>query len=141
MRFALPLLALTIATACNETEPSRYDLVGPVTHVRDGDTIEVAGTPVRLNGLHAPELRDPYGAEAKAMMARIVTGQEIGCELTGGRSYDRVIGVCYGEDGQDIAAELVAAGLGRDCPRYSGGRYRAVETDWARQRFRLPGYC
>lgn len=141
MRIALPLLALAITAACNDSEPSRYDLTGPVTHIRDGDTIEVAGTPVRLNGLHAPELRDPYGAEAKAMMARIVSAQEIGCELTGERSYDRVIGVCYGEDGKDVAAKLVAAGLGRDCPRYSGGRYRAAETDWARQRFALPGYC
>jgi len=31
-------------------------LVGEVTHVRDGDTIEVAGLPIRLSGLAAPEL-------------------------------------------------------------------------------------
>lgn len=141
MRIALPLLALTIAAGCNDSEPTSYDLVGMVTHVRDGDTIEVEGTPVRLNGLHAPELRDPYGLEAKAMMTRIVAGQEIGCELSGERSYDRVIGTCYSENGEDVAAELVAAGLGRDCPRYSGGRYRAFETDWAHENFDLPGYC
>jgi endonuclease YncB( thermonuclease family) len=42
------------------------EVAGPVTHVRDGDTIEVAGVPVRLNGLHAPELREPGGQAAKA---------------------------------------------------------------------------
>ena len=35
--------------------------------------------------------------------------------------------LCYRE-GQDIAEALVRAGLARDCPRFSGGRYAAAET-------------
>lgn len=60
---------------------------GEVTHVRDGDTIEVGGLPIRLSG------------------------------------------------------------LARDCPRYSGGRYREAEREAARngatigRSYRLPGYC
>ncbi|MEX0758216.1 MAG: hypothetical protein WD100_01430, partial [Tistlia sp.] len=54
-------------------------------------------------------------------------------------SYDRMIGVCFSA-GADIADALVLAGLGRDCPRYSGGRYRSLETTEGRL-LELPGYC
>jgi endonuclease YncB( thermonuclease family) len=114
-------------------------LQGTVTHVRDGDTIEVGEIAVRLNGLHAPELDKQGGRQAKAFMERLVSGRQVTCELNGERSYDRLIGRCY-LGGDDIAAALVSAGLGRDCPRFSGGRYRALEQPSA-QRFRLPGYC
>jgi hypothetical protein len=30
-------------------------------------------------------------------------------------------------EGVDIAAEMVAGGVARDCPRYSGGRYSEAE--------------
>jgi endonuclease YncB( thermonuclease family) len=112
---------------------------GNVTHVRDGDTIEVGDVAIRLNGLHAPELGEQGGRQAKAFMEKLVSGRQVICELNGERSYDRLIGRCY-LGGDDIAAALVSAGLGRDCPRYSGGRYRALEQPSA-QRFRLPGYC
>ena len=95
------------------------DLVGRVIHIRDGDTLEVAGIPVRLDGLHAPERIEAYGREASAMMARIVAGQTLSCALTVARSYDREIGLCRDEAGHDVARALVEAGLGRDCPRYS----------------------
>jgi len=34
-------------------------LIGRVTFVRDGDTIEVGGIGIRLNGISAPEQRQP----------------------------------------------------------------------------------
>ena len=37
-------------------------LPGTVTHVRDGDTIEVGSVPIRLNGVSAPELKKPLPA-------------------------------------------------------------------------------
>ena len=96
---------------------------------------------MRLDGLHAPERNEPYGREATAMMARIVAGQTLSCALTGARSYDREIGLCRDQAGHDVARALVEAGLGRDCPRYSRGRYANAETAWARQTFDLPQYC
>ncbi len=38
------------------------------------------------------------------------------------------------------AESLIRAGLARDCPRYSKGRYRAVEPAAARE-LPFPGYC
>ena len=120
--------------------------VGIVTHVRDGDTIEVGGLPVRLEGLAAPELDAPGGEEATEAMHMLVDGQEVRCELTGERSGDRCIGTCY-LGGTDIAAELVRAGVARDCPRFSRGRYGDEEQQAARggatirETYRLPESC
>ena len=60
--------------------------------------------------------------------------------------HDRRVGVCYLE-GKDISATVVAAGLARDCPRFSGGRYQQAEAQVAAagatigRTYRLPGYC
>ena len=60
-------------------------------------------------------------------MVELVEGQTVVCDLTQERTHGRRVGWCY-LDGQDIAEALVRAGLARDCPRFSGGRYAAVET-------------
>jgi endonuclease YncB( thermonuclease family) len=49
------------------------------------------------------------------------------------------VGICYVE-GRDVAAELVKHGLARDCERFSGGRYRELETPSGRL-LPLPSYC
>jgi endonuclease YncB( thermonuclease family) len=41
----------------------------------------------------------------------------ITCELTGERTDDREVGVCYDSEGKDIGAAIIAAGLARDCAR------------------------
>ena len=113
---------------------------GRVTVVRDVDTIIVAGTPVRLNGLDGPETSTRIGREARAFMVRLVRGETVTCQLNGERTYDRWVGICY-LGGQDIAAIAVANGHALDCRRYSGGRYRDLETPAARSRIRRAGYC
>jgi micrococcal nuclease len=142
----LVLIAATMPSAAAAGRCQRGALVGEVTRVRDGDTIEVAGVPVRLSGLAAPERDQRGGAEATAAMRALVSGRELRCELDGSRTHDRCAGVCY-LDGADIAAVLVRQGLARDCPRFSGGRYAAAEREAARvgatigARYKLPGYC
>ena len=113
---------------------------GRVTVVRDVDTIVVAGTPVRLNGLDGPETSTRVGREARTFMTRLVRGEAVFCQLNGDRTYDRWVGTCF-LDGQDIAAIAVANGHALDCRRYSGGRYRDLETSAARSRIRRAGYC
>ncbi|WP_254438742.1 thermonuclease family protein [Ruegeria arenilitoris] len=108
--------------------------------VRDADTIVVDGTPVRLNGVDAPELGTRSGQDAKRWMVNFLRGKSIECELNGERTYDRWVGVCYA-DGQDIGAAVIAAGHALDCARYSGGRYRHLETPAAKSRLKRAGYC
>ena len=135
-----PRLLLALALALGALPAlATAELLGVVTHVRDGDTIEVEGLAVRLQGLHAPELGEPLGEESKAAMVSLALGKDARCELTGEVNGDRVIGVCY-VGGKDLAAELVKLGLGRDCPRYSSGRYAELEQPEAAV-MPLPGYC
>ena len=94
-------------------------------HVIDGDTIVVSGIHVRLKGVAAPEVTH--------------FGNTVICDLTQERTHGRRVGRCY-RGGKDIAEALIAAGLARDCPRYSGGRYAAAEVPASLE---LPflGYC
>jgi micrococcal nuclease len=113
---------------------------GRVTVVRDVDTIVVAGIPVRLNGLDGPETSTRIGREVRAFMTRLVRGETVTCQLNGDRTHDRWVGVCY-LDEQDIGAIAVANGHALDCRRYSGGRYRELETPAARSRIPRARYC
>lgn len=120
------------------------EIAGTVTHVRDGDTIEVDGVPIRLQGLSAPERGEPFGKASSDFMRTLVLGKALRCDLNGERTHDRVVGICY-LDGVDISALIIREGLARDCPRYSGGRYAADERQAKRtglhDSYRLPGYC
>lgn len=79
-------------------------------------------------------------------MRQLVDGREIRCELDGERTHDRCVAVCYLED-QDISEAMIRSGLARDCPRFSGGRYRAAETAAEAAgatiggSYPLPSYC
>ncbi len=130
---------LFLAVVAAKQHGGNETLSGTVTHVRDGDTFEVSGVAVRLNGVAAPELKEPRGRESKAFMVRLVSGKAVTCDLNGLHSYDRAIGTCYLE-GQDIAVSIISAGLARDCARHSGGRYDEFDTA-ASKRLPLPGYC
>lgn len=119
------LLALIEPSAILALEPV---VTGAVTHVRDIDTFEVEGVPIRLSGLDGPELSEPYGQEAKAWLIDLISGVDVSCALNGDRSYDRYVGTCYLPNGRDIAEVIVENGYGRDCPRYSGGKYKGFEV-------------
>lgn len=80
-------------------------LRGNVTHVRDGDTFEVKGTPVRIAALDCPENSTSSGQKA-TRWAKKFTGKQAVCELTGAKSYDRVVGYCSIE-GKDFAQVMV----------------------------------
>lgn len=116
-------------------------------HAIDGDGVAVAGVHVRLQGVVAPEIahpdlgieEEPGGPEAAAFMTKLVEGRTLVCELTGERARGRPVGVCRLR-GQDVGAAVIAAGLARDCPRFSRGRYAELETE-AGRRLPLPGYC
>ena len=138
----IPAITFALITAISTTavaaEPTM--LTGTVTHVRDGDTIEVSKVPIRLNGVSAPELKEPLGKTSKKFMRDLVLGKPIRCELNGKKTYDRLVGTCY-LDGEDIGIAIISAGLALDCPRYSGGRYSEHEVAEAQDQIKLPGYC
>jgi micrococcal nuclease len=114
--------------------------------MRDGYTIELDGLPIRLNGLAAPEAGEPGASAATRAMVQLVQGQTLRCDLDGERTHDRCVAICY-LNGRDISAQMVRAGVARDCPRFSGGRYAEGEGQAAadgamiRVAYSLPAYC
>lgn len=121
--FALGVLAVI---PVQETA-ARSALSGPA-RVVDGDTIEIAGERVRLEGIDAPETaqtcsrRDtgswPCGKAAAEALERLVAGAKATCEDHGTDKYGRMLGVCQ-VAGRDINAEMVREGYAWAFVKYS----------------------
>ncbi|MDG2299813.1 MAG: thermonuclease family protein [Planktomarina sp.] len=80
-------------------------LSGRITHVRDGDTFEVNGVPVRISALNCAEDSTNEGQKITRYAKRFKGKQAI-CELTGAKTYDRVVGYCF-IDGKDFAQTMM----------------------------------
>lgn len=119
--------------------PASRQLLGKAW-VIDGDTIVVSKIKVRLAGIDAPELDQPWGQKSKWAMVRICKGQRIRVELTGETSYDRLVGTCYLDDGTDIGAELIKEGLALDGGHFSQGKYRHLEPEGIRRKLKRYGH-
>ena len=91
-------------------------LRGTITHVRDGDTFEVKGTPVRISALDCPENSTSLGQKS-TRFAKQFKGKQAVCELTGAKTYDRVVGYCSIE-GKDFAQLMVENKLCKFWPKY-----------------------
>ena len=86
---------------------------GAVTHVVDGDTIDVDGRRVRFIGMDTPERGQCGYIEAKRRVAQLVSGKRVDVVSVPGDTVDR-----YGRElgyiqyrGLDIGKVLVAEGL------------------------------
>lgn len=76
------------------TKPKSGSVItGTVTHVRDGDTVEVNGVAIRLSALNCPENGTQKGNYA-TKVAKQFAGAKMTCELTGAKTYDRLVGYC-----------------------------------------------
>ena len=80
-------------------------LSGRITHVRDGDTFEVNGVPVRISALDCAENSTNEGQKITRYAKRF-KGEQAICELTGAKTYDRVVGYCS-IDGKDFAQTMM----------------------------------
>ena len=70
------------------SKPRGKILEGRITHVRDGDTFEVNGVPVRISALDCPKNSTSAGQKV-TRFAKQFKGQTAVCELTGAKTYDR----------------------------------------------------
>ena len=86
-------------------EQESHMITGIISHVRDGDTIEVDGIPIRLAALDCPEKNTKPGQEA-ARAAESYENLAVTCELTGARTYDRFVGYCK-VDGDDLGELMI----------------------------------
>lgn len=113
MRFFALLLALASPTAL---QAQTY--TGNVA-VIDGDTIDMAGTRIRLHGIDAVEreqtcTRDTgvwaCGKEASATLGNIIRGAPVECTQTDTDRYGRVVAKCFVRS-IDLSSAMADAGL------------------------------
>ena len=106
----------------------RADCVSGPAKVIDGDTIVVAGQFVRLHGIDAPELDQPFwwrgqqtmgGMMALAALEALTAGVKLRCEAVEQDRYGRLVAKVFSPNGVDIGRRLVSAGWALAYRRYS----------------------
>ena len=105
------------------------DFDGTVSKVIDGDTVIVRTIKVRLVGLDAPELSQPYGKKSKRFLMERIQGKRVTIQTQGEDRYGRTLGVVF-LDGQNINGQLLAEGLAWWSFRWSQDReFGLLELD------------
>ncbi len=103
-----------------------------IRRVVDGDSLEVKYSglfsflrrpfPVRLYGIDAPELAQPYGQESRQQLEALVQRGGIRMEAMATDRYGRTVGLLYRRRrrGQSVNVEMVRSGMAWWYRRYGG---------------------
>lgn len=99
MRFRPALLRILLLVALLGASPAfATTFTARVVRVKDGDSIVVERhdvkriSEVRLAGIDAPELAQPWGIQARSGLRRIVLGKDVTVEVTDRDRYGRLVG-------------------------------------------------
>lgn len=117
------LILLLISTFITQAKALEYSvLTGIISHVRDGDTIEVGNIPVRIAALDCPENDTAEGQRASKFASQFKNSKVI-CDLTGAMSYKRLVGYCRINE-TDFATTMINNTSCKIWPKYDvWGRY------------------
>ena len=128
------LLVLIVIPAAGAPIPGSV-VEGPAAIV-DGDTIEIAGQRIRLEGIDAPEAAQscsgahgeasPCGQAATRALRDLIGHETVACESVGTDKYGRMLGLCF-LDGEDINRFMVESGNAWAYVKYST-KYSGVEA-------------
>lgn len=101
---------------------SLFAFPAKVIKISDGDTIMILQDKqqikVRLFGIDAPELKQPYGKKSKQFLANLIAGEVVEVEENGKDRYKRTLGIIHFK-GQDINAQMVLNGYAWAYVKYS----------------------
>lgn len=106
-----------------------------VTHIRDGDTIEVSinnspSIPVRLIGIDTPENGQCYDGEATARMRTLVVNQDVLLEADPSQDdqdrFKRLLRFVWLQDGRSVNHLLVADGFAFEYTFRTAYKYQAM---------------
>jgi micrococcal nuclease len=132
---------LAVCVGLGPTVAAQFEgtrLAGVVTHVADGDTLDVrAGGrtyTVRLDGIDAPEGGQAFSDRARQQLRVLAFSQPATVRVQTTDRYGRLVGRVI-VDGRDLSEEMLKAGLAWHFVRYSSdGRLHALEQQARQQR-------
>lgn len=111
---------------------------GEVARVKDGDSILVyradvkRTSEVRLAGIDAPELAQPWGIQSRTAMRRLVLGKQVRVEVTDKDRYNRLVGKVW-QGRTYVNAAMTAGGHAWAYDRYLKDRDIRAGQDKARR--------
>lgn len=118
-------------------------LVGRVVGVSDGDTVILldasrAQHKIRLEGIDAPEKRQPFGEVSKQNLARLIFGKAVKVHYEKRDRYDRIVGKVL-VDGSDVCLRQIQDGMAWHFKRYQNEQSAAdrLAYESAEQQARL----
>jgi endonuclease YncB( thermonuclease family) len=127
-------LAITAGLGTGATSARNVAFVAPdaivagPARVIDGDTIDIGGTRIRLEGIDAPEAGQTCmtghgavwdcGNAATRVMAGLTQGRTVECASRGRDKYGRVLATCF-VGGLDVNREMIKRGYAWAFVRYS----------------------
>lgn len=121
-------LALSLLFVLSAGQTAGREALTGHARVIDGDTLELAGKRVRLEGIDAPEAAQSCprrflgswacGKAAARKLAGMIEGKSLRCESRGTDRYGRMLGVCFA-DGHDVNAQMVRQGYAWAFVKYS----------------------
>ncbi|MFK0278599.1 thermonuclease family protein [Ensifer sp. NPDC090286] len=131
------IVGLAAVLFCCDAAIAQEPVIGRAS-VIDGDTIEISGARIRLNGIDSPEswqiCQDGVGGDyrcgrvaALALDRFLAASRPARCEIVDRDRYQRLVGVCFRADGLKVNEWLVANGFAVDWTRYSAGAYASVQ--------------
>ena len=107
-----------------------------VSDVPDGDSLLVQDggrrVRVRLDGVDAPELSQPFGSQAQAFLRQLVMNKRVTVRRRSRASETADTIAQLEVDGADVSVALVSAGLAWHCSRYGENRAVAAAEKGAR---------
>ena len=139
--FAALLLACLQTGAITAAQQRGSRLTGVVTHIADGDTLDVTASgrtyTVRLDGIDAPEGGQAFSGQARQQLRVLAFSQAATVVVQTTDRYGRLVArVIVG--GRDASEEMVKAGLAWHFVRYSSDqRLQALEQQARQQRIGL----
>lgn len=105
-----------VLNATNQNRTNGIELVGNVTHVVDGDTLDINGIRIRLSLVNTPERGQPGFKEAKEFVTSLCQGKKGELDVDDGQRrgdrYGREVGVVYC-DGLNINEKLMDNNLAK----------------------------
>jgi micrococcal nuclease len=134
------MLVLCVIAGQAVAAPPPATTTGKVVSVHDGDTVTVRTDDgqtlkVRLQGIDAPELRQPFGNRSRDELSALVKGKPVTLVEHGRDKYGRTLANVM-VDGVDANARQVATGMAWHYERFdkSPGLARAQSTARAARR-------